>query len=75
MSPPRNRLAELLASNYPSQRNALYPQYEPPRNALMDLWDHRPKTEHVPGYYRLVLNGLWGHRYEWVPSYWRRRAW
>jgi hypothetical protein len=75
MSPPRNRLAELLASNYPPQRNALFPHYEPSRNALMDLWDHRSKTEWVSGHYKLVPYGLFGHRREWHPGYWRRSAW
>lgn len=31
----------------------------------------QPKTEWVNGYYRLVPNGLFGYRYEWVPGYWR----
>ncbi len=74
MSPPRNRLAELLASSYPPQRNALFPEYQPPRNALADFWDTRPKTEWVDGHYKLVPYGLFGSRYEWVPGYWRRSA-
>lgn len=76
MSPRRNTLADLLLHGYvPPER---------PRNAFLDLckpmpqhnalWDWRPKTEYVPGYYRTVPNGLFGHRLEWVPGYWRREG-
>ena len=81
MSPPRNTLAGLLADHYPTQRNALL-DFAPANplspqtlgNALMNR-DPRPKSEWVSGYYHWVPNGLLGHRYEWVPGYWRRRAW
>ena len=87
MSRERNTLADLRASYYPPPTNALnafaLPEH-PVRNALLDLykpapqhnalWDLRPKTEYDPGYYRTVPNGLLGYRQEWVPGYWRRRA-
>lgn len=63
--------------------NALLPLIPPePRNALFDaayprnaLWDWRAKDEWVNGHYKYVSLGLLGHRYEWVPGYWRRSAW
>lgn len=59
----------------PSPLNALARYASlPPANALA-AWDWRPKSEYVPGYYRQVPYGLLGVRYEWVPGYWRRRAW
>lgn len=57
-----------------------------PRNALLDmanalrpptynaLYDWRPKTEWVSGYWRHVPMGLFGYRTEWVPGYWRREG-
>jgi hypothetical protein len=73
MSRERNTLADLLAKYSP-------PTYEPnavygaPFQATNSLYDWRTKTEYVPGYSRLVPNGLLGAQYEWVPGYWRRRA-
>lgn len=69
MNRPRNTLG-LLAPFHPPQPNALEPYSM--ANALLD-W--RPKTEYVPGYYRTVDLGILGYSYEWVPGYWRRRAW
>ena len=66
--------------------NALSDLYSPPGNSLGYLekqpsifgnalsYDHRLKTEYVPGYNRTVPNGLLGYRQEWVPGYWRREG-
>lgn len=66
---------------------SLPPLPAPPRNAMLDLaralqnppynamYDWRPKTEWVSGYWRTVPNGLLGYRQEWVPGYWRREGW
>jgi hypothetical protein len=58
----------------------------PPRNAMLDManalrsppsnamYDWRPKTEWVAGYWRRVPNFLLGSTLEWVPGYWRREG-
>lgn len=76
MSHPRNTTAGLLplipqySNTFADVVEALYPPR--PYNAL---WDWRPKDEWVSPHYKRVDHGLFGYTYEFVPGYWRRRAW